>query len=231
MRRADRLFQIVQLLRSGKLLTAQMLAERLEVSPRTIYRDIAELIGAGVPIQGEAGLGYLMRAGYDLPPLMFSADEIVALVAGVQMVRAWGGEGLAASAEQALAKIEAVLPQKIAIRAADVHIRALRPPGNGDDMAAGLERLEAASNSRTRLKLDYADAAGKRSSRTIRPLAVIFWGRAWTLAAWCELRQDFRVFRLDRIARFDALDTFPDAPEKNLAAFYAAQTGQDCAPA
>ena len=220
MRRADRLFQIVQLLRGGKLLTAQLLADRLEVSPRTIYRDIAELIGAGVPIEGEAGLGYLMRSGYDLPPLMFSADEIVALVAGVQMVRAWGGERLALSAEEALARIEAVLPAKVAARAAQVNIRAFRPPGS-EDMAAGLDQLEAACNSRTRLHLAYGDAEGAQTSRIIRPLAVIFWGRAWTLAAWCELRADFRVFRLDRIADFVPLDTFPPDPDKNLAAFYA----------
>ncbi|MEE9428087.1 MAG: HTH domain-containing protein, partial [Paracoccaceae bacterium] len=91
MRRADRLFQIVQYLRGGRLLTAATLAERLEVSERTIYRDIADLIGSGVPIEGEAGVGYLMRSGYDLPPLMFNRDEIVALVAGARMLRAWGG--------------------------------------------------------------------------------------------------------------------------------------------
>ena len=220
MRRADRLFQIVQVLRGGKLLTAQHLAERLEVSPRTIYRDIAELIGAGVPIEGAAGLGYLMRAGYDLPPLMFSSDEIVALVAGVQMVRAWGGTRLARNAEDALAKIEAVLPGKVAARAGDVHIRALNPKPQGPDMAAGLDRLESACNAHRRLHLVYKDSEGAQTTRFVRPLAVVFWGRAWTLAAWCELREDFRVFRLDRIASFETLDVFPTDPDKNLAAFY-----------
>ncbi|HHB80348.1 MAG TPA: YafY family transcriptional regulator [Aliiroseovarius sp.] len=220
MRRADRLFQIVQLLRAGKLLTAQKLAERLEVSPRTIYRDIAELIGAGVPIEGEAGLGYLMRSGYDLPPLMFSADEVVALVAGMQMVRAWGDAGLATRAQEALEKIEAVLPGSVAARAAQVNIHAFRPPGS-EGMAAGLEALEAACNTRTRLALQYADATGAQTARNVRPLGVIFWGRAWTLVAWCELRGDFRVFRLDRIAAFDPLDTFPPNPDISLAAFYA----------
>ncbi len=225
MRRADRLFQIVQLLRGGKLLTARQLAGRLEVSPRTIYRDIAELIGVGVPIEGAAGLGYMMRAGYDLPPLMFTADEMVALVAGVQMVRAWGGPRLAASAEDALARIEAVLPHRLAARADRVGIRAFRPPGS-EDMAAGLDALEAACNSRTRLALAYEDAEGARTRRVVRPLAVIFWGRVWTLAAWCELRSDFRVFRLDRIADFEPLDTFPVEPDKSLAAFHAAKSGK-----
>ncbi len=220
MRRADRLFQIVQLLRGGKLLTAQTLADRLNVSPRTIYRDIADLNRAGVPIEGEAGLGYLLRPDHDLPPLMFTSDEIVALVAGVRMVRAWGGDHLAASAEEALAKIEAVLPRKVAARAAEVHIRAFNPDEAGVDMAAGLDRIEAACNSRTRLRIDYEDAEGRPSRRVVRPLAVIFWGRAWTLAAWCELRADFRVFRLDRIARFEPLDTFPADPDRGLAAFY-----------
>ncbi|MFV2003357.1 MAG: helix-turn-helix transcriptional regulator, partial [Paracoccaceae bacterium] len=110
MRRADRLFQIVQYLRGGRLLTAARLAARLEVSERTIYRDIADLVGSGVPIEGESGVGYLMRSGYDLPPLMFSRDEIVALVAGARMVRAWGGAAMALAAEEALVKIDAVLP-------------------------------------------------------------------------------------------------------------------------
>jgi predicted DNA-binding transcriptional regulator YafY len=122
MRRADRLFQIVQYLRGGRLLTAQMIAERLEVTKRTIYRDVADLIGSGVPIEGEAGVGYVMRAGYDLPPLMFNSEEIVALVAGAGMIRAWGGASMAA-AEEALVKIEAVLPDDASARAASVPVR------------------------------------------------------------------------------------------------------------
>ena len=102
MRRADRLFQIVQYLRGGRLVTAEQLAERLEVSRRTIYRDVADLIGSGVPIEGEAGVGYVMRAGYDLPPLMFTNDEVAALVAGARLVRAWGGTAMAEAAQEAL---------------------------------------------------------------------------------------------------------------------------------
>src|SRR5688500_13980819 len=111
MRRADRLFQIVQYLRGGRLVTARRLAERLEVSERTIYRDVADLVGSGVPIDGEAGVGYILRSGFDLPPLMFTRAELAALTLGARFVRAWGGAEHAAAAEEALIKIEAVLPE------------------------------------------------------------------------------------------------------------------------
>ena len=125
MRRADRLFQIVQYLRGGRLVTAAKLGETLEVSERTIYRDIADLQASGVPIDGEAGVGYVMRAGYDLPPLMFTRDEIVALVAGARLIRAWGGIAMARAAEEALVKIEAVLPDAERSRANQVQIHAI----------------------------------------------------------------------------------------------------------
>ena len=111
MRRADRLFQIVQYLRGGRLVTARKLADRLEVSERTIYRDVADLIGSGVPIDGEAGVGYILRAGFDLPPLMFTRDEIVALVAGARVISTFGGAAMAQASQEALVKISAVLPE------------------------------------------------------------------------------------------------------------------------
>src|SRR5690606_17805604 len=124
MRRADRLFQIVQQLRGGRLVTARILSERLEVSERTIYRDIADLQSTGVPIDGEAGVGYMMREGFELPPLMFTRDETVALVAGARMVRAFGGATMARAAEEALVKIGAVLPeaQRMRIDRTEIHI-------------------------------------------------------------------------------------------------------------
>ena len=144
MRRADRLFQIVQLLRGGRLVTARLLAEKLEVSERTIYRDIADLQGSGVPVEGEAGVGYLMRDGYDLPPLMFTRDEIAALVAGARMVRAWGGLSMARAAEEALIKIGSVLPdarrptvEATAIFAPSFEFRRALPRGAGQT-ACGL---------------------------------------------------------------------------------------------
>ncbi len=221
MRRADRLFQIVQYLRGGRLLTAATLAERLEVSERTIYRDIADLIGSGVPIEGEAGVGYLMRSGYDLPPLMFNRDEIVALVAGARMLRAWGGASMALAAEEALMKIDAVLPDPERARAKSVQIHAI-PMGNmTDQLRARLDELEAAVDAHDTLNIDYADAQAKITNRTIRPLGLWFWGKVWTLAAWCELRQDFRMFRLDRMASITKAGTFRPEKDKTLATFFA----------
>src|SRR5258708_21838199 len=113
MRRADRLFRIVRILRGGRLQTARMLAERLAVSERTIYRDIGDLQASGMPIEGEAGVGYTLRRDLDLPPLMFTRDELTALVLGARLVRAWGGAASTAAADQALQRIEAVLPPEL----------------------------------------------------------------------------------------------------------------------
>ncbi len=220
MRRADRLFQIVQHLRGGRLTTARQLAERLEVSERTIYRDIADLIGTGVPIDGEAGVGYLMREGFDLPPLMFTRDEIVALTAGARLIRAWGGTSMAAAAEEALVKIRSVLPDDTRNRAANVAVHAFQMPQLDDATRARLDDLEAAIEARTRLDIRYATEDGTVSERIIRPLGLWFWGKVWTLVAWCELRNDFRMFRADRISGMEASGTFRAEPDKSLARFY-----------
>ncbi len=222
MRRADRLFQIVQHLRGGRLTTAAQLAERLEVSERTIYRDIADLIGSGVPIDGEAGVGYLMREGFDLPPLMFTRDEIVALTAGARLIRAWGGASMAAAAEEALVKIRAVLPEDARDRAAAVQVHAFQMPELDDATRARLDDLETAIENRTRLDIRYCTEDGTESERIIRPLGLWFWGKVWTLVAWCELRGDFRMFRADRIGDMQDAGTFRNDPEKSLKAFYAA---------
>ncbi|MCV6823390.1 MULTISPECIES: helix-turn-helix transcriptional regulator [Halocynthiibacter] len=220
MRRADRLFQIVQYLRGGRLLTAHVLAERLEVSERTIYRDIADLIGSGVPIDGEAGVGYLMREGYDLPPLMFNTQEITALVAGARMLRAWGGASMALAAEEALAKIEAVLPDDARKEAENVQIFAPNPFWFTDEERAQIDRIEAAVNTRAKLEMLYETADGTRSTRVVRPLGLWFWGRVWTLVGWCELRNDFRMFRLDRILYLTEGAPFETERGKTMADFY-----------
>lgn len=220
MRRADRLFQIVQYLRGGRLLRAQDLAERLEVSKRTIYRDIADLIGSGVPIDGEAGIGYVMRAGYDLPPLMFTEDEIVALVAGARLIRTWGGRAMAAGAEEALVKLHSVLPENMRARAEAVQIHSISQMGPSEQVRDLIDQLETASEERFRIALDYRDVEGRPSQRVVRPLGLWFWGKVWTLVAWCEHRRDFRMFRLDRIAGADQLDRFPADRDKSLAAFF-----------
>ncbi len=160
MRRADRLFQIVQHFRGGRLVTAQKLGAWLEVSERTIYRDIADLQSTGVPIDGEAGVGYMMREGFDLPPLMFTRDEIVALVAGARMVRAFGGATMARAAEEALVKIGAVLPDAEKDRIARTEIHAPMWVVSDADRAH-IDRIERAVEKREVLTLDYRDEAGR----------------------------------------------------------------------
>lgn len=221
MRRADRLFQIVQYLRGGRLTTARRLAEQLEVSERTIYRDIADLVGSGVPIEGEAGVGYVMRAGYDLPPLMFTEAEITALVAGARLIRAWGGEAMAAAAEEALVKIAAVIPEPARERAETVPIHAFQMGELDQASRSRLDRLERAAATRIRMVLAYCDASGRTTQRPVRPLNLWFWGKVWTLIAWCEMREDFRMFRIDRIAGMTEDGPFRDEPGKRLRDFYA----------
>jgi len=228
MRRADRLFQIVQYLRGGRLVTAARLAGDLEVSERTIYRDIADLVASGVPIDGEAGVGYLMRDGYDLPPLMFTHDEMVALVAGARLVRAWGGASMARAAEEALIKIAAVLPDAEKARADKVQIHAVAS-GMTAEVRERIDAIEAAVEARKRLALGYLDADGKPTHRTVRPLGLWFWGKVWTLVGWCELRDDFRMFRLDRIDRMEVRDErFRPERGKTLADFYRQMEHRPC---
>ena len=226
MRRADRLFQIVQYLRGGRLLTARVLADRLEVSERTIYRDIADLIGSGVPIDGEAGIGYLMRAGYDLPPLMFTRAEITALVAGARMVRSFGGGDMSLAAEEALMKIAAVLPEALRDSPDTVAIHAHHGGALNDRDRAMIDALDRATASHTALFIRYSDADGSTTDRRVRPLGLWFWGKVWTLIAWCELRNDFRMFRIDRIAEAEPAGNFRPERDKNLAAFFQSETYQ-----
>jgi len=222
MRRADRLFQIVQHLRGGRLVRARQLAEWLEVSERTIYRDVADLQASGVPIEGAAGVGYIMRDGYEMPPLMFSRDEIVALLAGARLIRAWGGAAMARAAEEAMIKIDAVLPEKMKVRQNEVEIHAFAPEMT-PQVRSYIDFLESAADARKRLAIAYRDNKGDDSNRTIRPLGLWFWGKVWTLVAWCELRRDFRMFRLDRIVEMrETGDRFQPEPGKTLKDFYRA---------
>lgn len=216
MRRADRLFQIVQLIRGRRLTTAAFLAERLEISPRSIYRDVAALQAQGVPIEGEAGVGYRMRRGFDLPPLMFDAREAQALVACVRIAQPRIDPALAAGAEDALAKILAVLPA--AERAAAESLSVYAPSVGPDPQTRErLQRLRQATEQRIKLRLTYLDLKDDSSVRTVRPLGCFYWGQVWTLAAWCESREDFRNFRVDRIQAIDILDArFRDEPGRTM---------------
>jgi len=217
MRRAERLFQIVQLIRGRRLSTAGFLAERLEVSERTIYRDVAELITQGVPIEGEAGVGYRMNAGFDLPPLMFTKDEAQALVAAVRLAQPRLDAGLSRHAEGALSKILAVLPS--AARAAAESLLVYAPPLGPDEATrARLETVRIAAEARRTISMVYVDLKEKKSERVVRPLGCFYWGAVWTMAAWCETRDGFRSFRVDRIERLDVLERrFRDEPGKTLA--------------
>ncbi|MCL1057220.1 YafY family transcriptional regulator [Shewanella gelidimarina] len=202
MRRADRLFQLVQILRHRRLTTAKELAERLEVSTRTVYRDVQDLCLNGIPIEGEAGVGYLLRQEVNVPPLMFNEAELEAIQVGMRMVQAWGGKELASAAKQAMIKVEAVLPARLQeyqslMFAPDFYI--------DTDELKFLDQLRKASRLREYLLMDYRDAKEDISQREVRPLAIYFWKGTWTLLAWCELRNDFRNFRVDRIINLAGL--------------------------
>ena len=217
MRRADRLFRLVQLIRGRRLSTARFLAARLEVSERTVYRDVADLMAQGVPIEGEAGVGYRMRSGFDLPPLMFTREEAQALVAAARIARSRVDLALAGHVDTALSKILAVLP--VAARAAAESMAVLAPPAALD--AATRDRLRVlreATEQRAKVRLRYLDLKGAASERVVRPVGCVFWGEVWTLAAWCKTRAGFRNFRIDRIAGAEVLaERFRDEPGKTLA--------------
>lgn len=198
MRRADRLFQILLLLRRQSVTTANELARELEVSERTIYRDVRDLMTTGIPIQGEAGTGYILRDGFEVPPLMFTEPELLALHLGLRMVRHTVDDALARDARRALDKIEAVIPEKLRGSAPREALHSPLPLFP-DDVRQRLGELRHTVDERCRVILDYADAEGRITTRTVRPLALLFWGQSWTLTAWCELREAFRSFRLDRM--------------------------------
>lgn len=216
MRRADRLFDIIQLMRRNRLVRAQDLARELEVSERTIYRDIAALIASGVPIEGEAGVGYILRGELDLPPLMFGEEEIEALVLGARIVEGWADPALAHAATRVLAKIEAVLPERLRDYMDAVPLAAPR-----DHWAAPVEidiaALRRAIRERQKLAFTYLAKGGDVTERTVRPLLLSFYGSVWNLTSWCEMRSDFRTFRLDGVHEPRFLDErFEPEPGRRL---------------
>ncbi len=218
-RRADRLFQIVQMLRGRRLATAAMLAERLGVSERTIYRDIRDLSLSGIPVEGEAGIGYRLDAHFDAPPLMFSAHEVEALIAGMRLLKTWGGGALAGAAESAQEKLIAALPHERRITAETSRIFA--PDfGGRDAVRAFFDQMHTAIIKRHVLRIDYADEQSRHSRRNVQPLGLFFWGQVWLLGAWCEKRRDYRCFRLDRCQQVEILDrSFVESPERSLNGF------------
>lgn len=205
MRRTDRLFEILQLFRGGRLLLGRDIAERLEVSLRTVYRDIETLVASGVPIEGERGVGYVLREPIFLPPMTLTPEELRALHLGVEIVRQTGDAELAAAAERLVGKIAAVLPSDR---------RALRPLQDlavyasiAAEPCEQLGPLCRAVADRRVVEIRYRGLDGALTERRIRPLQTEYWGRVWTCPAWCELRNAFRVFRVDRVESCAETDT------------------------
>ena len=222
MRPADRLFQIVLQLGRGRVLTAATLAERLEVSERTIYRDIQNLMASDVPIDGEAGVGYRLHRGYQVPPMMFDQDEIQALIFGAQVAKRWGDNEMAAAAERILDKVDAVLPENLRPQLASRTVVVPEMASyQSPETTATLGSVRDAINEHRRLYLSYSDASGAPTERIVWPLTLVYWGFSWQVGAWCELRQDFRNFRIDRIEEARPLTTqFPDESGKRLQDYF-----------
>lgn len=219
MRRAERLFRLVRELRGRPVARAQDLARALEVSPRTIYRDIAHLQGSGLPIEGEAGVGYLLRPGFDLPGLTFTHEQLEALAVGLSLAESLDDPALAAAARETRAKIQSSLPDPGARRLSDAPFFALRRSTGAPAHAATLRQ---AIRRRRVVQLAYADAAGQTTTRSLSPLAIWSLPEGWMVSGWCSLRQDFRTVRLDRITALSLTDDPQDTdPARSLAAFLA----------
>jgi predicted DNA-binding transcriptional regulator YafY len=219
MRRADRLFQILQFVRSRGVTTAAALADALEVSERTIYRDIRDLMLSGVPLDGEAGVGYRLRKGFDLPPLMFTSTELEALVLGARLVSSWADAELAKAAGSAMARIEAVLPEGLRSR---LNSRLYAPGFHVPrQVIECMGTFRIAADEQRKVWLAYRDVDSAVTERVVRPLGLTFWGSTWSVTAWCELREDFRNFRLDRVVETSTLaERFEQEPGKTLEDFF-----------
>ncbi|MEJ0028122.1 MAG: YafY family protein [Rhizomicrobium sp.] len=204
MRRAERLFQIIQILRRSKRhpIRANDIAEELETSLRTVYRDIAQLLAERVPIRGEAGIGYILEDGFDMPPLMLTADEIEAAMLGAQWVMGRGDEGLVRAARDLVAKIGAVVPAHLKPLALDSTLHSPNWRCIETD-AVDMARVRAAIHAQTKIRLAYGDEQGRETERTIWPIAVSYWDTVRVVVGWCELRKAFRSFRTDRVRAAD----------------------------
>ncbi|CAA0103482.1 Protein PafB [BD1-7 clade bacterium] len=218
MRKAERLFQIVNLLRSRRtVITAKTIADALEVSERTIYRDLQALMLSGVPIDGEAGVGYRLAKSYTLPPVMFTESELRALMLGMQMVKAWAGNDMIQSAESAFEKIQAVLPDQQHYRQIQQPSWLMVPDFMRGKMAQFSDDLNDTIDKRQQITIAYQRQDGEHSTRSIHPLGLIYWGKTWTLVAWCLMRDEYRMFRLDRIQAMTRAEIYFDWREdRNL---------------
>ncbi|MET0969105.1 MAG: YafY family protein [Tardiphaga sp.] len=214
MRRADRLFQIIQVLRRArKPLTADAIAAELETSKRTVYRDIATLMAQRVPIRGEAGMGYVLERGFDMPPLMLTPDEIEAAVLGAQWVMGHADASLARAAQDLIAKVADTVPERLRPFVLEPASR-VRPDLQGTLDSVDMAQMRAHIHAGKKVRLRYRDEGGRDSDRVVWPIAVGYLEAVRLLAAWCELRADFRTFRTDRAIEAVFLDEkYPERRE------------------
>lgn len=207
MSRTHRLFELMELLREKRTpISAKVLADKLEISPRTLYRDIETLRDQGANIQGEAGIGFILKDSFTLPPLMFTSEEIEALVLGSRWVKAYGDQALQTSASKALTKIRAVSSKSIQ---QDIDTHTLFVPSYDDCQEADpkfAQEIRLAIRDQQKTQIFYKDEKGAESDRIIYPFALAFFGMHQVIIAWCELRQDFRHFRVDRISALEQLN-------------------------
>lgn len=216
MRRTDRLFDLIQLLRDGRLHKASDLAEKMEVSVRTIYRDMDTLVGSGIPVEGERGVGYILRAPVFMPPMALTQVELEALHLGAALVRQTADAELQEAAERVLSKVDRAMPDPM-FGALDGFGKEIFAAPEVEASFAQMPLIRRAIREKLVLLIDYTTLDGRQNRRRIRPLQMEYWGRAWTCTAWCEIRDDFRVFRVDHIN--EALiseDCFEDEPGKSL---------------
>ncbi len=228
MNKSERLLQLLVLLRGKRRAsTAKQLAEKMQVSERTIYRDIQSLIFSGMDIRGEAGVGYLLHRSSEIPPLVFSQRELEALVLGIRLLKGWADDDLVLAANKIQEKIKAAVPEKIALALEKKSTTFLVPDYKRKDNVRFSELLREGIDNLNIVSLFYKDQAGVESKRTIRPLGLMFWGGAWTVVAWCELRNGYRLFRLDRIQEASlTAKTFALSASCNFS-HYVAQFEQD----
>lgn len=228
MRRGDRLFEIIQLLRTAtKPLTAADIATSLEVTPRTIYRDMAALQARRVPIEGAPGLGYVLRRGFDLPPLMFTIEEVEAIIVGAQLVRRTGDSGLQDAAETVLSKVKTILPDTLRQYSLEAPFF-VSSFGAKSPSIVNIAKIRDAIRAARKIKISYEDEQGRQSQRIILPIATAYYVQVTLIAAWCTLRCDYRHFRADRITAIEWLnETFLAEQPRLLKGWLAFQRSQN----
>jgi predicted DNA-binding transcriptional regulator YafY len=227
LRRADRLFDILRILRSAKQpVTAASIADELEVTARTVYRDIATLQARRIPIEGAAGIGYVLRRGFDLPPLMFTEDEAEAIAVGVRLLARTGDPGLQKAAESVLSKVTLVVPDPLReyLSTAPVYVSKSGAPVPAQrDLPTTIRH---AIRDNRKMRIGYRDEQGQETWRVIQPFAVAYYVEATLVCAWCELRGDIRHFRTDRVVSAEVLDEGFAIPEPVIAGWLAEREDQ-----